>query len=148
MTGPRDWDKELAAIDKAIDRMPTEQKGGTPAPAGAPRGQAQSQVPVVTPVPRRAALTTWLRVWLVLALAIAAPFWPYPHACGLNLFMYLGVVSLVVIAGAWGAINSWQRRLGLAHVLSLLTILWGAWLVLAEILPRVGYAAAAMTWGC
>ena len=146
MTGPRDWDKELAAIDKVIDRMPNEPKPGSPASAASPR--AQAQVPVVTPVPRRAALTTWLRVWLVLALAIAAPFWPYPHACGVNLFVYLGVVSLVVIAGVWGAIHSWNRRLGLAHILSLLTILWGAWLVLAEVLPRIGYAAGARNWGC
>jgi len=30
MTAPRDWDKELAKIDKAIDRLPA---GGAPAPA-------------------------------------------------------------------------------------------------------------------
>ena len=41
-----------------------------------------------------------------------------------------------------------DKPLLIALGLSLLTILWGAWLVLAEILPRVGYAAAAMTWGC
>jgi hypothetical protein len=148
MTGPRDWDKELAAVDKAIQKMkaplnPTPASGTPvarqPVPAAAPREPQVS---------RRGKLATWLRVVLVLLLGVAAPFWPYPRQCGLNLFLYLGVIGLVVIAGIWGAASSWNRRLGLPHVLSVLTIIWGLALIAAEVLPRVGYAAISAAWGC
>jgi hypothetical protein len=147
MTGPRDWDRELAKIDKAIERMPDAPKapagGAAPAPA-----RAALPAPAAAPVSRRASLTTWLRVFLVLALAAAMPFWPYDRGCGLGLVLYLAAAAFVVLAGLWGALSSWARRLGLAHLLSLLTVLWGLGLVAAEVLPRTGYAARAATWAC
>jgi hypothetical protein len=93
-------------------------------------------------------MATWLRVLLVLAFAVAVPFWPYPRACGINLVLYMGVITLLVVAGLWGAANSWSRRLGTAHVLSLLTVVWGLALLAAEVLPRVGYAAQSAQWMC
>ncbi|HEX5819926.1 MAG TPA: hypothetical protein VFY20_13650 [Gemmatimonadales bacterium] len=151
MTGPRDWDKELAAIDKAIERMPA---GSAPAPTPASTKGA-STAPTAparraeAPVARAGRPgTTWLRVILVLALAVAMPFWPYAHHCGINLYLYLGAAAFLVFAGVWGAVRSWYTRLGLAHVLSLLSVLWGAGLVANEVLPRVGYAARALAWTC
>ena len=143
MTGPRDWDKDLAAVDKAIESWKTTTPGTSPT-AGKP-------APVVVAKaaePRKGAVSTWLRVSLVLALAVAVPFWPYPRACGLNLFLYMGVIALLVVAGLWGAANSWGRRLGSAHVLSLLTVVWGLVLLAAEVLPRIGYAAHQAQWMC
>ena len=39
--------------------------------------------------------------------------------------LYLGAVSLVVVAGLWGARVSWRGRIGWAHVLAVITIIWG-----------------------
>jgi hypothetical protein len=143
MTGPRDWDKDLAAVDKAIESWKATTPGTSPSSA--------KPTPVVVAKatePTKGRASTWLRVLLVLAFAAAVPFWPYPRQCGLNLGVYLGVVSLLVVAGAWGAASSWSRRLGRAHVLSLLTVVWGLALLAVEILPRVGYAAHQAQWTC
>ena len=78
---PRDWDKELAAIDKAMARGPA------PA-AGAPVATKGSAAPAA--VPKRAAVATWLRVLLGLTLAGAMTQWPYAHQCGVELYFYLG----------------------------------------------------------
>lgn len=149
MTGPRDWDKELADVDRAIQKMKAP-LNPPPAPPGT--GQRPMVAPAAAPATKEATrggrLATWFRVVLVLLLGAAAPFWPYPHHCGLNLFLYLGVVGLVVIAGVWGASSSWHRRMGLPHVLSILTVIWGLALVASEVLPRIGYAAASLAWGC
>jgi hypothetical protein len=144
MTGPRDWDKDLAAVDKAIESWKATTPGKSPSASAKP-------TPVVVAAaaePRKGAMATWLRVLLVLAFAVAVPFWPYPRACGINLFLYMGVITLLVVAGLWGAANSWSRRLGTAHVLSLLTVVWGLALLAAEVLPRVGYAAQSAQWMC
>jgi len=145
MTGPRDWDKDLAAVDKAIDSWKATTPG-TSAPAARPApvvGSAKS-----TEAPRKGAMATWLRVSLVMALAVAVPFWPYPRDCGVNLMIYMGVVSLLIVAGIWGAASSWGRRMANAHVISLLTVAWGMALIAAEVLPRVGYAAHRAWWMC
>jgi hypothetical protein len=141
---PRDWDKELAEIDKAIARSPAQppaQSGGAPAAPVRGGGPASTGG-------RLATLTTWFRTLLGLALAVGMTQWPYANACGLNLAVYLGAISTVVVAGLWSAITSWQRRLGLAHTLSLLVLLWGVILVAREILPRVGYARQVRAWTC
>ena len=146
MSDQRDWDKELAAIDKVIDRQPAG--GGAPVAArgsAAPAGRAAAG-----PVPggRFAPLATWLRVGLGLLLAVGITQWPYPNACGFNLAVYLGAIGTVVLAGLWSSISSWRRRMGLAHTLSLAVLLWGLFLAAREVLPRVGYAKAARTWTC
>lgn len=152
---PRDWDKELAEIDKLIARgpasVPAPRSASGPGPAPAPRGPAAA--PASAPPASRAAaagdfLGTWVRVLLGLTVAAAVTVWPYPSACGLNLALYLGAVGMVVVAGAWGAAASWRRRRGFAHVLSLLVLLWGLAVAAREVLPRVGYARDAKTWAC
>jgi hypothetical protein len=136
----RDWDKELAAIDKVMARTPAAPAGQAP-----PAQREPSPVPVVS---RRAAFTTWLRVILGLTLAVGMTQWPYPNGCGLNLFVYLGAAVVVAVAGVWSAISSWYRRLGWAHTLSLLVVLWGVFLAGREVLPRVGYAKHLAYWTC
>ncbi|MGH7631602.1 MAG: hypothetical protein ACREOF_19880 [Gemmatimonadales bacterium] len=128
MTGPRDWDKELAAIDRAIERTPAAAAG---APVAAPGGRR-----------------VWLRLLPVLALAAALPFWPYQRTCGLGLALYLGAVAMLVGAGVWAAASAWRHRRPTAHVLALLAIGWGAALAAREALPRVGYARSAAVWTC
>jgi len=138
---PRDWDKELAEIDKIVAR------GGTAGPAPVPAARGRGGAPVAAGG-RFSGFTTWLRVGLGLVLAVAMTQWPYPSACGFNLLVYLGAIATVSVAGLWSAVTSWQRRLGAAHVLSLLVLLWGLTLAARELLPRVGYAAEARTWTC
>jgi len=140
---PRDWDKELAEIDKVMARSPAP--GANPPAASSARGGA----PTLTGgAGRLATFTTWLRVLLGLVLAVGITQWPYPNACGLNLAVYLGAISTVIVAELWSSISSWQRRLGLAHTLSLLVFLWGVILAARELLPRVGYAKQGRTWSC
>jgi hypothetical protein len=138
VSGPRDWDKELAAIDRAIERSPTP----TPDAALPASGTARS------PVVRGSASRAWARLGLVLALAFALPFWPYARSCGLALFAYLGAVGALIAAGAWAAANAWTHRRPVAHVLALGAIAWGAALAAREVLPRVGYARVPAAWTC
>jgi len=145
---PRDWDRELAAIDKVIARQPAGGAvgaGGGLQPAagggGVPGGRAVGGG-------RWGTLATWLRVLLGLGLAVAITQWPYPSACGLNLFVYLGAIATVAVAGLWSAVSSWRRRLGLAHLISLLVLGWGLVLAAREILPRTGYAREVRAWTC
>jgi hypothetical protein len=140
---PRDWDKEMAEIDKAIARSPAQppaQAGGASIPSG--RGGAAATGA------RLGTLTTWFRTLLGLSLAVGMTQWPYPNACGFNLAVYLGAISTVTVAGLWSSVTSWQRRLGLAHIISLLVLLWGLVLAAREVLPRVGYARQPRTWTC
>lgn len=144
MTGPRDWDKELADIDKVIARGGTAPSSGD-APVVRSGGGGNA---LAGGGGRFAVATTWFRVILGLLLAVGITQWPYPNACGINLAMFLGAIATVIVAGLWSAISSWNRRLGFAHFLSLLVLLWGLVLAAREILPRIGYAQDARTWSC
>ena len=142
----RDWDKELAEIDKVIARAP--------APAATPGGPPQ--VPAATQpgkvaMPsstRKAVLGTWLQVVLGGLLAVGMTQWPYPRECGIRLFLYLGAAGVVILAGLWGARSTWRRHLAGAHAIALLVTLAGLVLVALEVLPRTGYARDALTWMC
>jgi hypothetical protein len=141
MTEPRNWDREMADIDKAIAKN-TLPAGSPPAPT------SRASVPVGAPVRRRSVALTWFWVLLALALAAALPLWPYERSCGLRLTFFLGAAGVTGLIGLLGALASWSHRRGLAHVLSLLVIVWAAVVGLREILPRVGYARVARTWTC
>ena len=142
---PRNWDKEMADIDRLLanpSAQPPAKSGGPSSPVS--RGSS-------SPAPaggRMMVLTTWLRVLLGILLAVGITQWPYPNACGFNLAVYLGAITTVVVAGIWSSITSWQRRLGLAHTLSMLVLLWGLVLSAREVLPRVGYARHPRVWSC
>jgi hypothetical protein len=141
----RDWDKELADIDKVIARSPAP--SGAPAALPAAPGQGSRSV-AAPPGGKRATLWTWTQVILGGLLAGGMTQWPYNHGCGIKLFLYLGAAAVVVVAGLWGAVSSWRRRMGLAHSLALIVVLTGFVLVAREVLPRVGYARQASTWMC
>ena len=152
MTAPRDWDKELAEIDKLMAHPQAAQlpaKAGAPAQP-APRQSAGAAPPVAAgaPVSRKAIFATWLKVILAAVAAAAMTQWPYAHACGLGLFLYLGASGVIALAGVTSATSTWKRRMGLAHTVSLLVLLWGLGLAAAVVLPRIGYAKAAATWFC
>lgn len=141
----RDWDKELAEIDKVIARGPAP----VGLPASVPAAQGQGSKAVAAPAGgRRAVLGTWLQVILGGLLAVGMTQWPYDHGCGIRLFLYLGAAGVVIVAGLWGALSSWRRRMGLAHTVALLVTLSGLVLVAHEVLPRVGYAKEALSWMC
>jgi hypothetical protein len=133
---PRNWDKELADIDKVIARQP--------APAPVPAGGGQPAIPPQ----RRFVALTWFWTGLALLLAVALLLWPYDRNCGIRLVFFIGAGGLALLAGVIGALTSWANRRGLAHLLSLLVIVWAGVLVTREILPRVGYAKDARDWTC
>jgi hypothetical protein len=143
----------MAEIDKLIAKGQGSAPGGQgPVPAAPPaqRGggvAARSAAPVARG--GRAALTTWVRVGLgVMVAAGVALAWPYAHRCGLSLYGYLAASGGVVLAGLWGAVTSWARRMGLAQVISLLVTLTGGVLVAKTILDRTGYPKQPSTWSC
>jgi len=144
---PRDWDKELAAIDKVMAQPPSAHPERAPAP-GAPARVALPAGRTGAPAARRERLATWLRVALTVATAAALPLWPYGRDCGLWLFLYLGATGFVALSALWAAGSSWRRRQGLAHLLALLALAWTLGLAAREILPRVGYARTAASWTC
>ena len=157
MTGPRDWDRELADIDRLIEKMPAkppvEQPAGAPRAPGAPPTRPGTMLPGPGAGPgRRAArgqvLGTWLVVLMVVALGAFLPFWPYVNECGRGLFGYLGAVAVVVLGAVWCAGLTWRNRRPVAHLLSIVALLWGLALAAERILPRIGYAADSATWMC
>jgi hypothetical protein len=148
---PRDWDRELADIDKAIARMPAQPAAPAPAPApGAratpsARGDAPASAPVVG---RRHRAATWLWVLLGAGLAGVLLLWPYPAACGAGLLGYLGADVALVLIAILGLRASWRARQGRANAFSLLLLLWGLVLGAQAVLPRIGYAKATADWRC
>ena len=144
---PRDWNRELADIDRVIAKQGSAPQGGAPLPAPAPGSRAQ--VPgVAAPVRRRSVALTWFWVLLALALAAALALWPYQRSCGLQLIFFLGAAGVTALIALLGALASWAHRRGFAHVVSLLVIVWVAAIALREVLPRVGYAKTNLPWMC
>jgi len=144
----RDWDKELAEVDRLLNNIP----GHVPAPppARTPGGARPAGAPA--PGPRKLStrewLGTWIRVGLGLLIGIGMTQWPYTHGCGLKLWFYLLGVGAVLAAGVWSSISSWRRHLAWAHVLSQGLVIWGLVLAAREVLPRVHYARDIATWMC
>ncbi len=143
----RDWEKELAKIDKQLESVSDEQLAPkTPAKTTAPPQQ------VVEKHGRTSTLGVLTRLTLAVALGIGIIFWPYQARCGLGLLGYLSAVAVVTGAGLWSAVWAWRHRAGKAHVLSLLIVLWGGLLAAQEILPRIGYARPTLerpgAWEC
>jgi len=168
MAGERDWDKELAKIDKQLAAMsddallerdaappksekreafPAKSEKREPAPARSEKREVPSAKPVAKAWPAgnvsadrpAKAWLTYVRVVLAVALAGGMLFWPYEARCGLGLAAYLGAVGVVIAGGIWSSVWTWRHRASRAHALSLLVILWGLVLGSMEVLPRVGY---------
>ena len=139
----RDWDKELAKVDKALEGVSDAQlfpdkKGATP--------QEKAQVAA-----DRAGTRSWaafLRLAISVALGVGILFWPYSNRCGWGLTGYLAAVVVVALGGIWSAVWTWRHRTAKAHILSLLLLGWGLLLGAGEILPRIGYAHEILPWSC
>ena len=141
----RDWDREMREVDKLLAKLPdadpTLGRGVPTVPVsprpGVPGVGATGAAPVGSaPARGRAWLTTWMRVGLGLALGVGMLVWPYAHACGWRLGVYLVGAAVVSVAGVWSALTSWKRRLGIAHTLSIILIIWGLALAGRQLLPR------------
>jgi hypothetical protein len=151
MTDPRNWDKELADIDKlmAADRAPSG--SSVPAKAGDGAGRpapsrAAAQAGTVTRP--RDTLGIWLRALLGILGAAALAYWPYNKGCGGPLYLYLTGVAAILGMGLYTMRYAWTHRRGVAHSVGLLVLLAGLVLAAAEILPRTGYAAVSHPWTC
>jgi hypothetical protein len=143
----RDWDKELADIDRMMSK---QGNAPIPAPPASRVGPGPAAVrPAAVPATRKHHVAlTWLLVLLGIGLAAALPFWPYVRACGLGLGGYFaGILALLIVATS-AAASAWRHRRPVAHIVALLTILAGLGYAAAEVLPRVHYAARAATWLC
>lgn len=133
----RDWDREMREVDKLLAKLPEADPTlgrGVPTVPVSPRPVAGG---APAPVSGRAWVTTWMRVGLGLALGMGMLAWPYGNSCGLKLVFYLIGATTVTVAGVWGALSSWRRRLGWAHALSIVLIIWGLALAGRQVLPRV-----------
>ncbi len=148
MAEPRDWDKELADIDRLIEK-PGGSRPVPPKPGSRPVGKpALAAGPERRGVTRKEVLGTWARTAFGVALAISVVQWPFASPCGFPLMIHAGAIGMVMVAGVWSAVVSWRRRIGAAHVASLVTLLTGVILALLLILPRIGYAREAASWFC
>jgi hypothetical protein len=145
---PRDWDKELADIDRVIDKEGPPPGTGVGTPALSPGPVSPSAARPAPSGPTGSVARTWFWALLAGLLAVALPFWPYGKECGLQLFFYLGAATLALLAGVAGAGSSWSTHRGLAHVLSLLVVIWTGVVGAREVLPRIGYAGEAKAWLC
>ena len=147
MADTRDWDKEMAAIDKVISKGGYVAPGGG-APAPAPSGGGSAPVSPGVPAGSRAWMGIWVRTLLGLALAFGLFVWPWTRPCGFNLYWFLSATGVLALTGAWVMIVSWRGRSALSHVLGLLMLGYATWLGAVEILPRTGYARSVKTWSC
>jgi len=150
----RDWDKELAKIDKQLGAMSDDQlaaftaqipakTGDAPAKGGKPvklPAKASGAAPSTAREQTTKAWAVYARLLISVALGVAMIVWPYPSRCGAGLAGYLAAVGVVIGSGIWSAVWTWRHRASRAHTLSLLLILWGLVLGSMEVLPRVGYA--------
>ncbi len=151
----RDWDKEMAEVDRLLKKLPADDPTlGRPS-GGEPTVRKQAAAPASrwsdgTAAPSaRERVGTWAKValGLLVAIGVAPGVWPYSHGCGLRLIFYLLGVTTVIAAGLWASISSWKRRLGVAHVVSQILIVWGILLMTREVLPRLGPKAEPL-WLC
>lgn len=154
----RDWDKELAKVDKQLASLSDDALLG-PAPTTAGKGAAPPRAAKGEPISRVAteprATSSWGvygRLTLSVLVGLAMLLWPYPARCGIGLAGYLAAVLVVTASGVWSSVWTWRHRASKAHTVSLLLILWGLFLGSLEVLPRIGYArpnlAHPATWVC
>lgn len=163
----RNWEAELAKIDKQLASISDEQLMATSAPVPAKGAAAPKGLPKALPAGKAAVASmpiaspsavagkpwvSWLKVLIAVAAAAGLMFWPWPAKCGAPLMGFTAATGGVALLGLWSAIGTWRHRLGLAHVASLLVTVWGVALGAREVLPRVGYAVPTAErgagWSC
>jgi hypothetical protein len=152
----RNWDKELAKVDKQLASLSDEALLKPTAPSGNPKAAPQPVGKNAPAEPRPERKTTAFGVYGRLLLSLAAGIgmlaWPYPARCGVGLAGYLAAVGVVAASGFWSAVWTFRHRAARAHMLALIIALWGLVLAAIEVLPRVGYAIPTVqhpaTWAC
>jgi hypothetical protein len=160
----RDWEKELADIDRRLGSMPPE--GDAPPPGPAPsKGRVASAPPPIVRAPAAAPTSAplarrhWkatagllVRLLVTAALLACVVIWPYETRCGPWLAGYLTTIGLTALAALWTSIASWRHRGAIVHVLSLCMLVTAGLYAGLEVLPRVGYAmpnpAHPAMWAC
>ncbi len=150
---PRDWDKELAEVDRLLAKLPhadptlgrgqpPSHKPGLQGPTHTPPGHGPGGA--ASPP---SATAVWIRVALATLVGLAMTQWPYSHACGLKLLFYMIGAGAVVAGSIWSLFGTWRRRMGLTHGLSIGLLVWGMSLLTSQVLPRVGASSTAL-WFC
>lgn len=150
----RNWEAEMAKIDKQLasvsdEALLADSKAAAPnglagrTAAGRTMAAPAAAAPARASAPAAAKAGSW-KAWLKVAVAVSAAaglmFWPWPARCGPALIGFTAATGAVAVLGAWSAVGTWKHRLGLAHLASLLVVMWGLVLGARELLPRVGYA--------
>jgi hypothetical protein len=157
----RDWDKELAKVDKQLASLSDEALLGSATPAPVGKGAREpARVPArsapaeaASPAAKTtSAFGVYARLTLAVTVAAAMMIWPYPSKCGVGLIGYLAAIGVVVAGGLWSSVWTWRHRAARAHTVSLLVLTWGLVLGAIEVLPRIGYAKPdanhPATWVC
>jgi hypothetical protein len=129
-----DWTAELKKIEREFDGLPPK-----PSPAAARARREAEQSEAERREELNLALGASVRLLLVLMLGIAIIFWPFARECGRGLVAYLGATSVVFFGGLWSSAWTWRARIGSAHALAVVVLIWGLALTAREVLPRVGY---------
>lgn len=149
-------DKQLASVSD--EALLAESKAVAPAKTGtrtvaAPTvaAPARSAAPTAG-APAAGAWKGWVKVAIAVGAAAGLMFWPWPASCGGPLIGFTAATGAVSLLGVWSALGTWRHRLGLAHVTSLLVVVWGLALGAREVLPRAGYAVPTAErsegWSC
>ena len=157
--------KDAATVDRLLEGLFFGGDGSTAKPAQTPKPTMPSRpstpgarpvasarrslgAPRVGGVSESGRLGTWARIAVGCLVAGAMTQWPYAHACGFKLGLYLAAVGMVIVAGAWGGLFAWKNRLVLANIVSQGLLVWGFVLGAGQVLPRVGDDMQQATWGC
>lgn len=143
-------------VDRLLRQLPNRhvtegqepRSGPSRAPSARGSGAFAARSTPRTPSPLVQQAVVWARVLLATGLALAVTSWPYAHACGWRLDLYLAVVAAVMVAGGWVSIVTWRARNAPAHLVALLVVFWGVVLSAEQVLPRIDYAASHATWSC
>jgi len=149
---PSPSDRERREQEAIVKRLLRDLPHADPTLSGEERerppgsGKAGHSRPVPAARPRTGA--AWLWTLLGVVVGAAVPFWPYERNCGWWLGLYVTVVAVVLLVALRAVAVTWRHRVGAAHVLALLTLLWGLTLGGEVVLPRVGYATVSARWRC
>lgn len=154
----RNWEAEMAKIDKQLASVSDDQLVADKKPVAQGKGGAAPVASATVPPARPSSAATggtwksWVKVIIAVSAAAGLMFWPWPARCGLPVMGFTAATGGVVLIGFWSAIGTWRHRLGLAHVASLMVMVWGMALGAREVLPRIGYAVPSIErpgqWSC
>ena len=158
----RNWERELAKIDKQLASVSDEQllaqnntaqRAPLTAPVSAKSVPAAKAVGAsVAPVRQPRSWIAWAQLTVAIAAGAGLWFWPWATRCGLNAISFTAATGAVTALGLWSAVGSWRHRQGIAHILSFIVLVWGFVLGAREVLPRMGYAIPTIErpagWGC